>query len=93
MSYAFKKFTPGKSVPRSKESIDAENAKYDAEMKRYQSNAAFLAKVAEGEYVSLKAQAEEAKAAKYSKQYPFQACTFAYISSQFQPQLTTPSWK
>ena len=90
MSHAFKKFTPGKSVPHSKEALAAEKEKHDADMKRYQDNAAFLAKVAEGEYASLKAQAEEAK---YSKPYPFQACTFAYISSQFQPQLTTPSWK
>jgi hypothetical protein len=90
MSYASKKYTFGKSVPRSKEALAAEKEKHDADMKRYQDNAAFLAKVAEGEYASLKAQAEEAK---YSKRYPFQACTFAYISSQFQPQLTTLSWK
>jgi hypothetical protein len=92
MSYAFKKFTPGKSVPRSKESIDAENATYDAEMKRYQANAAFLAKVAEGDHISLNAQIEEEKAAKYSNQYPFQGRTFESNPHTFQPQLTHYSY-
>jgi hypothetical protein len=62
-----KKFTPGKSIPRSKESIAAEIEKHDAEMKRYQANAAFLAKVAEGDLVCWNAQIEQAKAAKATK--------------------------
>ena len=80
---ASKKFTPGKSVPRSNESIAAENAKYDA---------AFLAKVAEGENASLKAQAEHTKVAKAAQKYMFQGSTFESNSDTFQPQLTTPSW-
>ena len=70
----------------------AENAKIDAEMKHYQANRAFLDKVADGEYASLKAQAEEAKAAKAARKYPFQGTTFERNPQTFQPQLTTPSY-
>ena len=91
-STSSKKFTPGKSVPRSKESIAAENAKYDAEMKRYQANAAFLAKVAEGEYASHAARFKEAQAKEAAKKYPFQGSTFDSMSYTFQPQLAPRSW-
>ena len=70
----------------------AENAKIDAEMKRYQANRAFLDAVAQGEYASSKALAEEAKAAKAARKYPFQGCTFERNPQTFQPQLTTPSY-
>jgi hypothetical protein len=87
MSTSYKKFTPIKSVSRSKESIAAENAKYEAEMKRYQANAAFLAKVAEGEAASHKARFEEAQAEKAAQKFPFHGRTF-----DPNPQLLPPSW-
>ena len=89
MSHTIASKPSKKMYPRIAKILSEHRAeKHAADMERYQANAAFLAKVAEGEYASLKAQAEEAK---YSKRYPFQACTFAYISSQFQPHQTF-SW-
>jgi hypothetical protein len=89
MSYSTPSKSSKKMGPRIAKLLAEHRAeKHDDDMERYQANAAFLAKVAEGEYASLKAQAEEAK---YSKRYPFQACTFAYIFSQFQPHQTS-SW-
>lgn len=61
---------------------------YDAAAERYRKNAAFLAEVAKGEYASMKAQAEEVKAAKAARKFPFQGSTFE-PSSTFQPQLTS----
>jgi len=96
MSTHSKKFTPGKSIPQSKEALAAahaaENAKIDAEMKRYQANAAFLAKIAEGEAASHKARFEQAQAAKAAQQYPFQGRTFDPNPQTFQPQSSPPSW-
>ena len=92
MSTSSKKFTPTKSVSRSKESIAAEKAKYEAEMKRYQANAAFLAKIVEGETASHKARFEEAQAEKAAQQYPFQGQTFDPNPQTFQPQSMRPSW-
>ena len=96
MSTHSKKFTPGKSIPLSKEATAAkhaaENAKIDAEWKRYEANRAFLEKVAEGEAASHKARFEEAQAKKAAQQYPFQGETFASMSYTFQPQLSRPSW-
>lgn len=92
MSHASKKFTPTKSIPRSKESIDAENAKYDAEMKRYLANKAFLDKVAEGERHSMNALAEAAKQKHASQQYPFQHEVLNPNPPTFQPRLMTPRW-
>lgn len=92
MSTHSKKFTPGKSVSRSKESIAAENAKYEAEMKRYQANAAFLAKIIEGETASHKARFEEAQSEKAAQQFPFQGQTFDPNPQTFQPQSLRPSW-
>ena len=92
MSTSSKKFTPTKSVSRSKESIAAENAKYEAEMKRYQANAAFLAKIIEGETASHKARFEEAQAEKAAKQYPFHGQTLDPNPQTFQPQSMRPSW-
>ena len=89
MSHAIASKPSKKTAPRIAKLLAEHRAeKHDTDVKRYQANAAFLAKVAEGELASLKAQAEEAK---YYKPYPFQACTFAYIFSQFQPQRTS-SW-
>jgi hypothetical protein len=96
MSTHSKKFTPGKSIPQSKEALAAahaaENAKIDAEMKRYQANAAFLAKIVEGETASHKARFEEAQAEKAAQQYPFQGQTFDPNPQTFQPQSMRPSW-
>ena len=97
MSYTAhsKKFTPGKSVPLSKEAAakhDAEIAKINAEWKRYEANRAFLEKVAEGEAASHKARFEEAQAKKAAQQYPFQGCTFDPNPQTFQPQSSRPSW-
>jgi hypothetical protein len=89
---ASKKFTPGKSIPRSKESITAENAKYDAEMKRYEANRAWLDKLAEGERASHAARFKEAQAKEAAKKYPFQGSTFDSMSYTFQPQLAPRSW-
>jgi len=90
MSHAIASKPSKKTAPRIAKLLAEHRAeKHDTDVKRYQDNAAFLAQ-AEGELASLKAQAEEAK---YSKPYPFQACTFAYIFSYFEPQLTEPSWQ
>lgn len=87
-----KTFIPTKVIPRSKQSIAAENAKYDAEVQRYQANAAFLAKVAEGETISMKALREQATQEKTFQQYPIQGRTFESNPPTFQPLFTTPSW-
>lgn len=92
MSYAASKYTFGKSVPRSKESIAAEIAKINSEWKRYEANRAFLDKVAEGEAASHKARFEEAQAKKAAQQYPFQGQTFDPNPSTFQPQSSRPSY-
>ena len=90
MSYSTPSRSSKKTAPRIAKLLAEHRAeKHDTDVKRYQDNAAFLAK-ANGELASLKAQAEEAK---YSKPYPFQACAFAYIFSYFEPQLTEPSWQ
>ena len=54
-------------------------------------NAAFLAKVAEGDRICWNARIEKAKAEKAANQYPFQGSTFE-PSHTFQPQLSPPSW-
>ncbi len=92
MSHASKKFTPGKSILRSKESIDAECARVRAEWKRYEANRAFLDKVAEGELASHAARFKEAQAEEAAKQYPFQGSTFDSMSHTFQPQIAPRSW-
>ena len=96
MSTHSKKFTPGKSIPLSKEAAAAKHAaeiaKINAEWKRYEANRAFLEKVAEGEAASHKARFEEAQAKKAAQQYPFQGETFASMSYTFQPCLSRPSW-
>jgi hypothetical protein len=92
MSYASKKYTFGKSIPRSKESIDAECARVRAEWKRYEANRAFLDKVAEGERASHAARFKEAQAEEAAKKYPFQGSTFDSMSYTFQPQTAPRSW-
>lgn len=96
MSYASKKFTPGKSIPQSKEAIaakhTAENARINAEWKRYEANRAFLDKVAEGERASHAARLKQAQAEESAKKYPFQGSTFDSMSYTFQPQTAARSW-
>ena len=96
MSTHSKKYTFGKSIPQSKEAADAkhaaENARIDAEWKRYEANRAFLDKVAEGDAASHKARFEEAQAKKAAQQYPFQGQTFNPNPQTFQPELMRPSW-
>ena len=96
MSTHSKKFTPGKSIPLSKEAAAAkhaaENARIDAEWKRYEAMRPFLEKVAAGEAASHKARFEEAQAKKAAQQYPFQGETFNPNPQTFQPELMRPSW-
>jgi|APFre7841882654_1041346.scaffolds.fasta_scaffold140957_1 prefoldin subunit 5 len=65
---------------------------YNDAVERYEKNKEFLEKVAEGEYASMKALAEEANAAKAARQYPFQG-TASAPSSTFQPQLSHPPYE
>lgn len=96
MSYASKKYTFGTPVLRSKEQqaaeFAAENARIDAEWKRYEANRAFLDKVAEGERASHAARFKEAQAKEAAKKFPFQGSTFDSMSYTFQPQLAPRSW-
>jgi hypothetical protein len=96
MSYAPKKYTFGKSIPLSKEAAAAkhaaENAKIDAEWKRYEAMRPFLEKVAAGEAASHAARFKEAQAKEAAKKYPFQGSTFDSMSYTFQPQLAPRSW-
>lgn len=96
MSRTASKYPYGQPVPRSKEQkaadLAAEIKKHEAEMKRYEANAAFLAKVAEGERASHAARFKEAQAKEAAKKYPFEGSTFNSMSYTFQPQSAPPSW-
>jgi hypothetical protein len=96
MSYASKKYTFGTPVLRSKEQqaaeFAAENARIDAEWKRYEANRPWLDKLAEGERASHAARLKEAQAKEAAKKYPFQGSTFDSMSYTFQPQLASHSW-